>query len=47
VSYNTTEDRENDIVFCRKRCYLKYMDEWGDSANTELMDVLPGDLGNE
>ena len=32
----------SDIVFCRKRCYLKYMDEWGDSANTELMHALPG-----
>lgn len=33
----------SDIVFCRKRCYQKYMDEWGDEANGELLQALPGE----
>lgn len=33
---------DSDIVFCRKKCYVQYMDEWGDACNSELMDALPG-----
>ena len=33
----------SDIVFCRKRCYIEYLLEWGDEANSELLQALPGD----
>jgi hypothetical protein len=37
----------SDIVFCRKKCYIQYLDEWGDEASAELMDALPGGWDNE
>ena len=37
----------SDVVFCRKRCYLRYMEQWGDEVNAELMDILPGGWDEE
>ncbi len=46
VSFEAPANRvyeSSDIVFCRKGCYQKYMDEWGDEANDELLQALPGE----
>ena len=39
---NSRVIENSDIVFCRKSCYVEYMIEWGDEANAELLEALPG-----